>query len=201
MGMVMQVLVIAMQNGVAYGDLGVATSGATLCRLIGGSLGTAAFGAIFAVGLTAHRADRDLVREYIHTVVGNARVDPSPLAAWLLVRLHREPGSDLETLPRRFRIDPARLGEAAAELRDRGLVLEAEDGEATRQCVVTKAGNGALPRLAAARRTRFGGVLAEWAPDQRQALLRSPRPAQHGGQTLNPSSTRKSTTLWIPSLR
>lgn len=86
MGMVMQVLVIAMQNGVAYGDLGVATSGATLCRLIGGSLGTAAFGAIFAAGLTAHRADRDLIREHIHAVVGNARVDLSPLAAWLFVR-------------------------------------------------------------------------------------------------------------------
>src|SRR5690606_34908321 len=43
LGMVMQVLVIAVQNSVDYRDLGVATSGATLFRLIGGSLGTAAF--------------------------------------------------------------------------------------------------------------------------------------------------------------
>ncbi|HEX5871381.1 MAG TPA: hypothetical protein VFY65_13230, partial [Longimicrobium sp.] len=51
LGLVMQVLVIAVQNAVDYGDLGVATSGTTLFRLIGGSLGTAAFGAIFAAGL------------------------------------------------------------------------------------------------------------------------------------------------------
>jgi EmrB/QacA subfamily drug resistance transporter len=48
MGMVMQVLVIAVQNAVDYRDLGVATSGTTLFRLIGGSLGTAILGAIFA---------------------------------------------------------------------------------------------------------------------------------------------------------
>jgi DNA-binding MarR family transcriptional regulator len=53
MGMVMQVLVIAVQNAVAYADLGVATSGATLFRLVGGSLGTAILGAIFAARLAA----------------------------------------------------------------------------------------------------------------------------------------------------
>jgi EmrB/QacA subfamily drug resistance transporter len=48
LGLVMQVLVIAAQNAVEYKDLGVATSGATLFRLVGGSLGTAVLGAIFA---------------------------------------------------------------------------------------------------------------------------------------------------------
>jgi len=47
-GGVMQVLVIAVQNAVPYKDLGVATSGATFFRSIGGSFGTAIFGAIFA---------------------------------------------------------------------------------------------------------------------------------------------------------
>lgn len=56
LGMVMQVLVIAVQNSVDYRDLGVATSGATLFRLIGGSLGTAVFGAIFASGLQRNLA-------------------------------------------------------------------------------------------------------------------------------------------------
>lgn len=56
LGMVMQVLVIAVQNAVDYRDLGVATSGATLFRLIGGSLGTAVFGAIFANRLAANLA-------------------------------------------------------------------------------------------------------------------------------------------------
>jgi EmrB/QacA subfamily drug resistance transporter len=57
LGMVMQVLVIAAQNAVDYGDLGVATSGATLFRLIGGSVGTAVLGAIFASKLAQHLAE------------------------------------------------------------------------------------------------------------------------------------------------
>ena len=56
LGMVMQVLVIAVQNDVEYRDLGVATSGATLFRLIGGSLGTAILGAIFAARLAVNLA-------------------------------------------------------------------------------------------------------------------------------------------------
>jgi len=47
LGMVMQVLVLAVQNSVDYEELGVATSGATLFRSIGGSLGTALLGAVF----------------------------------------------------------------------------------------------------------------------------------------------------------
>ncbi|MDB4886712.1 MAG: drug resistance transporter, EmrB/QacA subfamily [Gemmatimonadetes bacterium] len=55
-GMVMQVLVIAVQNAAEYRDLGVATSGATLFRLIGGSLGTAILGAVFASRLASNLA-------------------------------------------------------------------------------------------------------------------------------------------------
>jgi EmrB/QacA subfamily drug resistance transporter len=53
LGMVMQVLVLAVQNAVDYSDLGVATSGATLFRSIGGSLGTAVLGAIFSNRLSS----------------------------------------------------------------------------------------------------------------------------------------------------
>jgi hypothetical protein len=56
LGCVMQVLVIAVQNAVEYKDLGVATSGATLFRMIGGSLGTAILGAIFSSTLAARVA-------------------------------------------------------------------------------------------------------------------------------------------------
>ena len=52
LGMVIQVLVLATQNAVPYEYLGVATSGATLFRSIGGSLGTAVLGAIFSAHLT-----------------------------------------------------------------------------------------------------------------------------------------------------
>ncbi len=55
-GLVMQVLVIAVQNAVAYRDLGVATSGNTLFRYIGGSIGTAALGAILTARLASELA-------------------------------------------------------------------------------------------------------------------------------------------------
>jgi EmrB/QacA subfamily drug resistance transporter len=54
LGMVMQVLVLVVQNAVDYKDLGVATSGATLFRSIGGCIGTAILGSIFASRLKAN---------------------------------------------------------------------------------------------------------------------------------------------------
>ncbi|HEY2521759.1 MAG TPA: MDR family MFS transporter [Streptosporangiaceae bacterium] len=57
-GGVMQVLVTIVQNAVPHSELGVATSAATFFRSIGGSFGTAIFGAIFSnvlIGnLTSH---------------------------------------------------------------------------------------------------------------------------------------------------
>ena len=55
-GGVMQVLVIIVQNGVPHSELGVATSGATFFRSIGGSFGTAIFGAIFSNVLISNLA-------------------------------------------------------------------------------------------------------------------------------------------------
>jgi EmrB/QacA subfamily drug resistance transporter len=70
LGMVMQVLVLATQNAVSYEQLGVATSGATLFRSIGGSLGTALLGAVFQArlqsgieaGLTQNAAFTDAIQ-------------------------------------------------------------------------------------------------------------------------------------------
>ncbi len=59
LGMVMQVLVLVVQNSVPYDMLGVATSGSTLFRSIGGSLGTAILGAIFSGRLAAEVAGGD----------------------------------------------------------------------------------------------------------------------------------------------
>jgi DNA-binding MarR family transcriptional regulator len=56
LGLVMQVLIVAVQNAVEYTDVGVATSGAMLFRLIGGSLGTAVLGALFSSRLAANLA-------------------------------------------------------------------------------------------------------------------------------------------------
>ncbi|MGK5531367.1 DHA2 family efflux MFS transporter permease subunit [Streptomyces sp. URMC 129] len=46
-GLVLQVLVLAVQNAVPYADLGVATSGVTFFRSIGAAFGVAAFGTVF----------------------------------------------------------------------------------------------------------------------------------------------------------
>ena len=56
LGMVMQVLILAVQNSVHFKYIGVATSGATLFRSIGGSIGVAAFGAMFTNSLHARLA-------------------------------------------------------------------------------------------------------------------------------------------------
>ncbi len=48
LGLVMQVLVLAVQNAVDYSVLGAATSGVTLARGVGGSIGAAVFGTIFS---------------------------------------------------------------------------------------------------------------------------------------------------------
>src|SRR2546425_459300 len=54
LGLVMQVLVIVVQNAVDYRNLGAATSSVTFFRSIGGSFGTAIFGAIFSNQLASH---------------------------------------------------------------------------------------------------------------------------------------------------
>ena len=56
LGCTMQVLVLAVQNSVDYQDLGVATSGATLFRSIGGAVGTAILGSIFSNRLKTNLA-------------------------------------------------------------------------------------------------------------------------------------------------
>jgi EmrB/QacA subfamily drug resistance transporter len=66
LGMVTQVLVLAAQNSVDFKDLGVATAGTALFRSLGGALGVAIFGAIFANELHTHLgnvapADSDII--------------------------------------------------------------------------------------------------------------------------------------------
>ncbi|GAA1567273.1 MFS transporter [Actinomadura kijaniata] len=56
-GLVMQVLVIAVQNRARYEDLGAATSGVTFFRQIGGSFGVAVFGSVFANRLAENMTD------------------------------------------------------------------------------------------------------------------------------------------------
>jgi predicted MFS family arabinose efflux permease len=54
LGMVMQVMILAVQNAVQRRDLGAATSAANFFRSMGGSFGVAIFGAIFTNRLAYH---------------------------------------------------------------------------------------------------------------------------------------------------
>ncbi|HUB39813.1 MAG TPA: MDR family MFS transporter [Streptosporangiaceae bacterium] len=78
-GGVMQVLVIIVQNAVPHSELGVATSGATFFRSIGGSFGTAIFGAIFANVLVGNLA-RHLHGLTLPSGFSSANVTPALLS-------------------------------------------------------------------------------------------------------------------------
>ena len=56
LGLIIQVLVIAVQNSADFADLGTATSAATFFRSIGGSFGVSVFGAIFSNRLAGELA-------------------------------------------------------------------------------------------------------------------------------------------------
>jgi EmrB/QacA subfamily drug resistance transporter len=56
LGLIIQVLVIAVQNSADYADLGTATSAATFFRSIGGAFGVSVFGAIFSNRLASELA-------------------------------------------------------------------------------------------------------------------------------------------------
>jgi EmrB/QacA subfamily drug resistance transporter len=79
LGSTMQVLVLVVQNAVDYKLLGAATSGVTLFRGIGGSLGAAVFGTIFTSRLTSelHGA---LPERFAHLVSGGGRLTGAQVA-------------------------------------------------------------------------------------------------------------------------
>jgi EmrB/QacA subfamily drug resistance transporter len=76
LGMVMQVLVLAVQNAVTPRVMGVATSGSIMFRQIGGSVGIAAFGAIFA-----NRLRKDLASALPPGVHGPTSATPAAVNA------------------------------------------------------------------------------------------------------------------------
>jgi len=100
--MVGQVLTVAVQNGVERRDLGVAMAATTFFRALGGAVGSAVLGAVFAA-----RAD---VIDGIQTVFLVAA--PIALVALLVVlRLEEAPlQSGREPRPRRVSGEPAPAG-------------------------------------------------------------------------------------------
>lgn len=70
LGLIMPVLVVAVQNAVEHRDLGVATSSGLFFRSLGGSFGTAIFGAIVFSGVSSRLAG---------IIAGNATLDVASL--------------------------------------------------------------------------------------------------------------------------
>ncbi len=81
LGMVMQVLVLAVQNSVDPSMMGVATSGSTLFRQIGGSIGVALFGTIFANRVRVELASRLPAGTHIPKTINPAGIRQLPPAA------------------------------------------------------------------------------------------------------------------------
>jgi hypothetical protein len=77
-GLVMQVLVLVVQNDAPRRDVGVATSTATFFRSMGGSLGVALFGAIFASRLGSELAHVPAAAAHIS---GGVNVSPAQVHA------------------------------------------------------------------------------------------------------------------------
>jgi EmrB/QacA subfamily drug resistance transporter len=88
-GLVMQVLVVAVQNSVPYSQLGTATATATFFRTIGGSFGVSALGAVFnnqlLKQLRAHVTPAELKLLHGGSLAANpAQIDRLPLAERLV---------------------------------------------------------------------------------------------------------------------
>ena len=84
-GLVMQVLVVAVQNAVPYSALGVATATSTFFRTIGGAFGVAVLGAVFANRLISqlklHATSAELKLVSGSNVTANpAQIDHLPAA-------------------------------------------------------------------------------------------------------------------------
>ncbi|MEA2138364.1 MAG: hypothetical protein QOG56_1514 [Solirubrobacteraceae bacterium] len=85
-GLVMQVLVLVVQNDAPARDVGVATATATFCRSMGGSLGVALLGAIFASRL-AHGLTT-LPGDAASRLTGGVNISPAELHALPLAVRH-----------------------------------------------------------------------------------------------------------------
>ncbi|MFD7313259.1 DHA2 family efflux MFS transporter permease subunit [Streptomyces sp. NPDC059883] len=90
LGLVMQILVLAVQNSVSYQDLGVATSGATFFRSIGSSFGVAIFGTVFS-NLLSGKISAALAGQTLPPGVGPADISSDPHAIGRLPAALRPP--------------------------------------------------------------------------------------------------------------
>ena len=141
----MQVLVLAVQNAVDYEVLGAATSGVTLLRGIGGSLGAAVFGTIFT-----SRLARELQRRAARAARRTRSPSGGRLTGAQVAGLPPPARARLRARLRRTRCSPvflAAAGVAAARLRAQLAAAGA------RRCATTAATSTGLEDSLAAPRS------------------------------------------------
>jgi EmrB/QacA subfamily drug resistance transporter len=76
LGLVMQVLIVAVQNSVPHAQLGTATANATFFRTIGGAFGVAILGAVFNTQLLSHL--RATVPASLLKAIGGGNISENP---------------------------------------------------------------------------------------------------------------------------
>ena len=104
-GMVTQVLIVAVQNGVERRELGIATATTGFFRALGGAVGAAVLGAVFASQAGVHASGGGAGR--IDAALRSGVIDgaqavflvAAPLAALALIVVLRLPESPLSTQP------------------------------------------------------------------------------------------------------
>jgi hypothetical protein len=146
-------------------------------------------------------ADRDVRRQYIERIVARAGLDLSAAAAWMLVRVSRDPCADPALLAKKYDVSEERLRSGLAELRDRGLVVQQPElvaagpvgrvptnvGSAhdtsgaavstiqrgdVAPLMLTPAGSEVLERLVVARREQLAELFAEWGPEKHERIVK-----------------------------
>jgi len=78
-GLVMQVLVVAVQNSVSYSQLGTATSTATFFRTIGGAFGVSVLGAVFNNRVISEVAKTHLPKSVLRSLVSGSNIIVNPV--------------------------------------------------------------------------------------------------------------------------
>jgi EmrB/QacA subfamily drug resistance transporter len=101
-GMVTQILVVAVQNGVEMRELGVATATAGFFRALGGAVGAAVLGAVFAAraGARASEGGAHIVRADVIDAVQTVFLVAAPVAALALLVVLALPEAPLRTRAR-----------------------------------------------------------------------------------------------------
>jgi DNA-binding MarR family transcriptional regulator len=118
-------------------------------------------------------ASRDVQRAHIASVVRRAGLSLSPGAAWLFVRIDRDPNLDLDRLATRQGISHDRMESMRRELEQLGWIEPASvgSGDTAARWRLTRAGRDALTRLIEARRAHLADVLSDWPAKQREELV------------------------------